>query len=104
MGSVRSNDDSTRWVTWANGVRTVYGNTSGTHEDAFAEALESVGWQPRIAMIHVVMREPMYAGPTKAQLDVPDKKQSMIDALQPALESYCRAQGLGRFKETGQEM
>lgn len=104
MGSVRSADDSTRWVTWANGVRTIFANTSGTHEDAFAEALESVGWQPRIAMIHVVMREPMYAGPTKAQLDVPDKKQSMIDALQPALESYCRAQGLGRFKETGQEM
>ena len=90
--------DETNWTTWANGVRTIYGKTSGTHQDAFAEALEFVGWQPRTAMIHVVMHEPKYAGPTKTQLDVPEKKQAMLDALTPALEQYCKAKRLGRFK------
>jgi len=89
--------NETQWTTWANGVQTAYSKTSGTHQDAFDEALKSVGWQPRIAMIHVVMHEPKYAGPTKTKLDVPEKKQAMIDALTTALEKYCEASSLGRF-------
>jgi len=90
-------DEVTQWTTWANGTRTIYGKTSGTHQDAFAEALESVGWRPRIAMIHVVMHQPKFAGPTKTLLDVPEKKAAMVEALIPALEKYCEARGLGRF-------
>lgn len=60
----------------------------GTHEDAFREALAKVGWQPAVALIHVVMQEPRYAGPTRTLLKVPDKKEAMYSALLSSLEEY----------------
>ena len=87
FGKLRGGQE-TEWRTWANGVQTMYSKTAGTHQDAFAKALETVGWQPKKAMIHVVMHQPQYAGPTKTMLNVPEKKASMISALTAALEEY----------------
>lgn len=96
-------NSQTLWKSWANGVRTTYGDTGGTHEDAFREALQVVGWNPEVALIHVVMQEPKYAGPTKCLLDVPEKKNGMKAAILEALSDYCEKEKLGTFKHSGKE-
>ena len=97
-GRLRQSETVTAWKTWANGVRTRYVNSDGTHHDAFVSALDEVGWQPRVAFIHVIMQEPRYAGPTKAKLDVPDKEESIRTALLEALLKYCEQKQIGKFK------
>lgn len=97
-GRLYGKDSKTMWKSWSNGVRTLYGDTGGTHEDAFKEALQAVGWDPAVALIHVVMQEPKYAGPTKTLLDVPEKKKAMKSLLLESLSAYCETEKLGTFK------
>ena len=99
-GKLSGEDSTTLWKSWANGVRTWYSNSGGTHEDAFREALQVVGWDPAVALIHVVMQEPKYAGPTRTLLDVPEKKKAMKSLLLEALSAHCEKEKLGSFKAT----
>jgi DNA gyrase subunit B len=50
---------------WANGSCTGH---HGTHLDGLRDALRSVHWTPAVAMIHVVMHQPEFPGPTKCRL------------------------------------
>ncbi len=62
----REDDCYTR--TWVNGVEAVDG---GSHLAGLDLALEKHGWSPAIKLLHVIMNEPKYAGPTKNRLEVP---------------------------------
>ena len=78
IGSV-SNASETRLLSWVNGSPTILG---GVHEDALSDALTKVGWNPNIAIVHAVMHNPKYAGPTKdalASVDVADAIESLLE-------------------------
>lgn len=69
---------------WANGVQTDFG---GAHLDSFNKALSSVGWQPAVMVIHIVMNQPEYAGPTRERLEVPEFELELIQILKHALSN-----------------
>ena len=85
-----ANGKETKWHTWANGIRTWYTPSSGTHEDAFSKALGNVDWQPSAAFIHVIAKEPRFAGPTRTKLGMPEKEEPMVAALTEALSKYVK--------------
>jgi DNA gyrase/topoisomerase IV subunit B len=78
---------------WVNGVLTP-GN--GTHVDGLRDALREVGWRPASMMLHVVMKEPHYAGPTRDKLDTPKVRGIVRDALLQPLASFLSAEGKER--------
>jgi DNA gyrase subunit B len=74
-----------QWQSWVNGAPTP---EHGTHADGFRSALRSVGWEPDFAAVHVVMREPRYAGPVKGKLSVEEVHPPLRRALLPLLRSF----------------
>lgn len=75
----------TQWHTWANASRT---RSHGTHRSGFEKALRKVGWKPALALIHVIMRDPRYAGPTRGELDVPEFEDSLALRIQAKLREF----------------
>jgi DNA gyrase subunit B len=78
---------------WVNGTATAVG---GSHVKGFLAALSDVDWQPVLIMIHVVMFDPEFAGPTKAKLDVPKIAKIVKAALLEPLKFYCANNAQGR--------
>jgi DNA gyrase subunit B len=71
-------------ISWVNGSRT---SEHGSHVAGLMDALGSVQWQPALSLIHVVMYDPAFAGPTRNQLDAPHIRQAVQEALRlPLLE------------------
>ncbi len=79
--------DRTDWYSWVNGSATPGG---GSHHRGFAESLAALGWQPSLAMIHVLMRDPTCTARTERELDVPRVADAIRSALSPALAAFCR--------------
>jgi DNA gyrase subunit B len=77
---------STQIHSWINGGMLTEG---GSHVTGFLKALSDVNWCPAIVMIHVVMFDPEFAGPTKAKLSVPKIADIVRSALREPLEQYC---------------
>lgn len=67
---------------WVNGRYMVEG---GSHLDGAHEAFEVLQQRPRAAMMHLVMLEPEFAGPTRGRLDVPWTREAVRDLLVEAL-------------------
>ncbi len=76
---------STQIYSWVNGAMLPYG---GSHVEGFLRALAEVNWQPKFLMIHVVMFNPEFAGPTKTKLVVPAISQIVYEALLQPLQLY----------------
>ena len=53
------------WVTWCNGSPTP---KHGSHRDGFRDALRRERWIPATAMLHIVMKNPRFAAPTRDKL------------------------------------
>jgi DNA gyrase subunit B len=70
---------------WVNGGMSELG---GSHVDGFLAALEELGWNPAVMMIHVIMFDPEFAGPTKAKLDVPRIVELVRSTLIQPLQEY----------------
>lgn len=70
---------------WVNGVLTP---EHGTHIDGLRDALKGVGWSPAVIMIHVVMKEPEYAGPTRGRLGTLKVRGIVRDALLQPLTNF----------------
>jgi DNA gyrase subunit B len=70
---------------WVNGGMSESG---GSHVDGFLTALDELGWNPAVVMIHVVMFDPAFAGPTKAKLDVPTIAELVRSTLVEPLRQY----------------
>jgi DNA gyrase subunit B len=77
-----SEEAHTVWRSWVN----CGGTLGGSHVDGARKAFEAVGWKPGAAMIHVVFREPAYAGPTKECIDVPWVETAVYEGLLSRLE------------------
>ena len=71
---------------WVNGGVSV---EEGSHVNGFLKALQQVNWQPALVMIHVVMFDPEFAGPTRTKLVAPKIAKIVRAALQEPLEHYC---------------
>jgi len=70
--------DNTKYRSWVNGVETVRG---GSHILGLKRAFKNVGWFPSLALIHIIMHEPRYAGPTKDEIknkNVRDLVESLV--------------------------
>ncbi|GAB2884420.1 hypothetical protein GCM10027180_13480 [Microbulbifer echini] len=69
--------DSTEYKSWVNGIETVEG---GVHIDGLETAFIKAGWRPKLALIHVIMHDPQYAGPCKDALCAP-KVANVVEKL-----------------------
>ena len=89
MGHTR---DSTEFVTWVNGQLTPQG---GSHKLGFIDALRGVRWKPAVAMLHVIMHSPEFAGPTRGKLDVPAIRTAVSQAIGSELRKHCKVHSIG---------
>lgn len=69
---------------WVNGSPTADG---GTHQDALMSALQKANWKPKVSLVHVVMLQPEFAGPTKNKLWAPFLEGPLEAAFCEALAS-----------------
>ncbi|ASF48384.1 ATP-binding protein [Methylovulum psychrotolerans] len=79
----------TAFRSWVNGCATV---ENGTHVQGLANALAAIGWQPQVALIHLVMYDPRYAGPCKDALRTPEVTRVLEEALAAPLRDFYHAQ------------
>lgn len=82
FGETRS---QTHTFSWVNGARTP---DNGSHVEGFLQVLQEINWKPALSLIHVVMYDPRFAGPTRSKLDVPHIKEVIQDALREPLYQY----------------
>jgi DNA gyrase subunit B len=83
--NVNSKKSGTRQLSWVNGASTP---EHGSHVHGLKQALQEIGWQPELMLIHVVMFDPIFAGPVKSQLDVPQIQEIVKSALLEPLHQY----------------
>lgn len=69
---------------WVNGNPTTDG---GTHQDALMKALQRANWKPKVSLVHVVMLQPEFAGPTRNKLWAPSLEEPLEAAFFEALAS-----------------
>lgn len=70
-----------RIQSWVNGAAT---DQHGSHVDGALEALDEIRWRPARLMVHIIMREPRYAGPVKRRLVVPKALRQVRALLRQA--------------------
>jgi DNA gyrase subunit B len=78
---------TTRTLSWVNGASTP---DHGSHVAGLWQALQAVNWQPELILLHVVMFDPAFAGPTKSQLHVPHIQAVVQSAVQEPLGQHRR--------------
>jgi DNA gyrase subunit B len=71
---------------WVNGASTAVG---GSHVTGFLAALNEIDWLPAMIMIHVLMFDPEFAGPTQTKLASPKIAKIVKAALLESLQQYC---------------
>ncbi|MBT9582260.1 hypothetical protein IV102_02855 [bacterium] len=67
---------------WVNGART---EEHGSHVGGALEAFQEIGWRPARLLVHVIMREPRYAGPVRRRLQVPKALRQVRELLRREL-------------------
>lgn len=70
---------------WVNGMSTV---ENGTHVQGFMNALGNNGWNPQIALVHVVMHNPRYAGPCRDALRSKQVQELLESELTNPIASF----------------
>jgi len=88
-----ADESGTRWRTWVNGSETP---GHGSHQDGLRDALQEADWAPALAMAHLIMHAPKFAGPTRDRLDVPEVAAPIQAAVQEAILRYCEAHDVRR--------
>jgi DNA gyrase subunit B len=67
---------------WANGSATPF---HGTHVTGLRDAIRSAQWKPAVPMIHVIMNQPEFAGPTRGQLTNSFVRKTVRECVKPAM-------------------
>lgn len=89
--AIGDTDINTEFRSWANGCLT---SEDGTHVKGFMEALHKNHWKPAMALIHVIMHQPEYAGPTKDRLNS-IKVFSVLDKeLSKQIKQFLKSQNI----------
>ena len=86
----------TNWQSWANGWDTVEG---GTHKDACSAVFNELKWKPKHALVHIIMKEPDFAGPSKQKLNVRHIEQELIGGLRDGVTEYCQSRKRGMYSK-----
>jgi len=76
-------DSATEYNAWVNGTESVAG---GTHVKGLHNAFVTAQWQPKVALIHVIMHNPQFANPCKDKLSSPH----VIRVIEALLEEPLR--------------
>ncbi len=85
QAAMAGTDSETEWRAFANGNRCI---ENGTQLTALKRVVAACKIKPAIALIHVIMRNPRFAGPTRAKLDVPEIISPIYQALKPSLKDF----------------
>jgi DNA gyrase subunit B len=85
VASDRLASNQPKIYSWVNGGISELG---GSHVDGFLAAIDELAWNPAVVLIHVVMFDPAYTGPTKAKLDVPTIAELVRSTLIKPLQDY----------------
>ena len=85
LGELQGKPDCWSWV---NGAPTP---NHGDHVLGLRDALRRVGWSARTAMIHVVMHQPKFAGPTKDRLVNREVRRAVRECLTEPLRRFLGA-------------
>lgn len=80
----RNAGEPVEWHAWANGVATA---EHGDHVGGVSDALEALGWQPEVALVHVIFDDPQWAGPTRGRLVAPHIRPVLAGHLAEVLAS-----------------
>lgn len=79
--------EETHWRTWVNAGLLPKG---GTHKNGFVRALQAVQWEPVVALIHVMMRDPKYTGSIRSALVMPEFEDSIAARIEQKLAEFLR--------------
>lgn len=77
--------NETEWRAFANGGTNI---EKGTHLTALKQVVTACKIKPAIASIHVVMKNPRFAGPTRAILDAPEILSPIYQTIKPSLTDF----------------
>lgn len=80
----------TQWHAFANGNRST---EFGTHLAALKQVIKACRIKPAVGLIHVVMNNPQFAGPTRSKLVAPEILSPICQALKPSLQRYIASPG-----------
>ena len=83
---------ATTYRSWCNGSHTCL---HGSHVDGLRDALRNFQWKPITALVHVLMKTPRFAGPTRDQLESDAARAWVRNAVRAEL----RAQGFQQAKK-----
>jgi DNA gyrase subunit B len=87
VAAIGETDNATDYLSWVNGAPSVEG---GAHVDALSHAFNAVSWNPKLALIHVVMHDPRFAGPSKDALRSTEVNKVIRDLLIESLKVFRR--------------
>ncbi len=90
VGAVGESTSEPLYRSWANGSST---GLHGTHVDGLRDAFRSVKWKPAVAMIHVIMHQPEFAGPTRSRLANAHVRKVVRECVKPALSRWTNDMG-----------
>lgn len=85
QAAMAGTDSETDWRAFANGSTSI---EKGTHLTALKRVVAAYKVKPAIALIHVIMRNPRFAGPTRTKLDVSEIVSPIYQALKPSLKAF----------------
>ena len=75
IAALGESNKSSEYLSWVNGSSTLKG---GTHITGLKDIFRLANWNPDIVLIHVIMHNPSFAGPTKDSLS----SKEVIDAIE----------------------
>lgn len=84
-GTLTDPGGETEYKVFANGNSCHEG---GTHLTALKQTLADVGWKPSVAMLHLILDSPEFAGPTRGMLGMDEMLTPICDAIRPKFEEY----------------
>ena len=85
QAAIAGTHSRTDWGAFANGSTSV---EQGTHLTALKRVVAACKIKPAIALIHVIMQNPRFAGPTRSHLDAPEIFSPIYQALKPSLKAF----------------
>jgi len=84
VAALSTSGSGTEYRSWVNGL---VSHESGSHVNGLSDALHKANWTPEIAMIHVIMHNPKYVGPTKSALECPEVAETIEQMLEGPLQA-----------------
>ncbi|EDN66620.1 topoisomerase B subunit [Beggiatoa sp. PS] len=89
VAALGDSKEGTEFRSWVNGCASV---ENGSHAKGLSSALRLNKWKPEIALIHVIMHDPKFAGPCRDALQMPEVLKVIEEKLTPEIKAFLNAQ------------